>query len=97
MRAAAQPEVGEVDVVEGRQGPAPIEDDRLESPPVRELHDREATRPPGALTLGPMSVHEPVAEPVEVVEEDFGAELSDDELGELLVREITIDGMCGVY
>jgi mycofactocin precursor len=44
-----------------------------------------------------MSVHEPVAEPVEVVEEDFGAELSDDELGELLVREITIDGMCGVY
>ncbi len=30
-------------------------------------------------------------------EEDFGAELSDDELGELLIREITIDGMCGVY
>ena len=30
-------------------------------------------------------------------EEDFGAEMSDDELGELLVREITIDGMCGVY
>jgi len=30
-------------------------------------------------------------------EEDFGADLSDDELGELLVREITIDGMCGVY
>jgi mycofactocin precursor len=45
-----------------------------------------------------MSVHEPVAEPLEVeVEEDFGAELSDEELGELLVREITIDGMCGVY
>jgi mycofactocin precursor len=43
-----------------------------------------------------MSVHEPLAEPVEV-EEDFGAELTDDELGELLVREITIDGMCGVY
>jgi mycofactocin precursor len=31
------------------------------------------------------------------LDEDFGAELSDDELGELLVREITIDGMCGVY
>ncbi len=31
------------------------------------------------------------------VDEDFGAELSDEELGELLVREITIDGMCGVY
>jgi mycofactocin precursor len=30
-------------------------------------------------------------------EEDYGAELSDEELGELLVREITIDGMCGVY
>ena len=30
-------------------------------------------------------------------EEDFGAELSDDELGELLIREITMDGMCGVY
>jgi mycofactocin precursor len=30
-------------------------------------------------------------------EEDFGADLSDEELGELLVREITIDGMCGVY
>jgi mycofactocin precursor len=42
-----------------------------------------------------MSVHETVTE-VEV-EEDFGADLSDDELGELVVREITIDGMCGVY
>ena len=30
-------------------------------------------------------------------EEDLGAELSDDELGQLLVREVTIDGMCGVY
>jgi mycofactocin precursor len=30
-------------------------------------------------------------------EPDFGADLNDDELGELLVREITIDGMCGVY
>jgi mycofactocin precursor len=43
-----------------------------------------------------MSVHEPVIEAVEV-DEDFGADLSDDELGELVVREITIDGMCGVY
>jgi mycofactocin precursor len=34
--------------------------------------------------------------PVEA-EEDFGADLSDDEIGDLLVREITIDGMCGVY
>jgi mycofactocin precursor len=32
-----------------------------------------------------------------VAEDDFGAEMSDEELGELLVREITIDGMCGVY
>jgi mycofactocin precursor len=30
-------------------------------------------------------------------DEDVGAELSDEELGDLLVREITIDGMCGVY
>lgn len=30
-------------------------------------------------------------------DEDFGADLDDEELGELLVREITIDGMCGVY
>ena len=30
-------------------------------------------------------------------DQDFGAELDEDELGELLVREITIDGMCGVY
>ena len=48
-----------------------------------------------------MSVQEVVTEPVgvedEEEEEDFGADLSDDELGELLVREITIDGMCGVY
>jgi len=47
-----------------------------------------------------MSLVEPAAEP-EVPdadeERDFGADLSDDELGELLVREITIDGMCGVY
>ena len=48
---------------------------------------------------GLMSVQEAAIEPVELIEddEDFGAELSDDELGELLVREITIDGMCGVY
>ena len=48
---------------------------------------------------GCMSVQEAAIEPIEVVddEEDFGAELDDDELGELLVREITIDGMCGVY
>ena len=51
-----------------------------------------------ALTLTSMSLHDTVAEPVAVEdEEDFGADLSDDELGELLVREITIDGMCGVY
>jgi len=31
-----------------------------------------------------MSVHEPVIEAVEV-DEDFGADLSDDELGELVV------------
>jgi mycofactocin precursor len=46
-----------------------------------------------------MSVQEDAIETVEDVtdDEDFGAELTDDELGELLVREITIDGMCGVY
>ena len=39
-----------------------------------------------------------VAEPAEELEEqDFGADLSDEELGDLLIREITIDGMCGVY
>ncbi|TMC01979.1 MAG: mycofactocin precursor [Chloroflexi bacterium] len=60
--------------------------------------DGEPTRAPAALTLGHMSVQEVVTEPVGVEdEEDFGADLSDDELGELLVREITIDGMCGVY
>jgi mycofactocin precursor len=45
-----------------------------------------------------MSLQDTVTEPVGGGdEEDFGADLSDDELGELLVREITIDGMCGVY
>ena len=45
-----------------------------------------------------MTVQEAVTEAVGVEdEEDFGADLTDDELGELLVREITIDGMCGVY
>ena len=38
-----------------------------------------------------------VAQDVAEGEEDLGADLSDDELGELLVREVTIDGMCGVY
>jgi mycofactocin precursor len=43
----------------------------------------------------PTEVAEAVeAEPEEV---DHGADQSDDELGELLIREITIDGMCGVY
>ena len=36
-------------------------------------------------------------EGVPEADDDFGAEMSDEELGELLVREITIDGMCGVY
>ncbi|HEY4028188.1 MAG TPA: mycofactocin precursor MftA [Candidatus Dormibacteraeota bacterium] len=45
-----------------------------------------------------MSVQDAVTEAVEVQDDDdFGADLSDDELGELVVREITIDGMCGVY
>ncbi|HZV51346.1 MAG TPA: mycofactocin precursor MftA [Candidatus Dormibacteraeota bacterium] len=30
-------------------------------------------------------------------EPDYGAEMSDQELSRLLVREVTIDGMCGVY
>jgi len=38
---------------------------------------------------GDMSVQETVAEPVGVEdEEDFGADLSDDELGELLVAQL---------
>jgi mycofactocin precursor len=45
-----------------------------------------------------MSVQESAVQQIGVEdEEDFGADLSDDDLGELLVREITIDGMCGVY
>ena len=47
-----------------------------------------------------MSLVEPTAEPVvrdADDEPDFGADMGDDELGELLIREITIDGMCGVY
>jgi mycofactocin precursor len=51
-----------------------------------------------------MSPVEPTAEPEFLhadpdadEERDFGADLSDDELGDLLIREITIDGMCGVY
>jgi mycofactocin precursor len=44
-----------------------------------------------------MSVRPDVeTEPAEV-DGDFGGEMSDEELGELLVREISIDGMCGVY
>ena len=46
------------------------------------------------------AVNDPVSHgspPVAQAEEDFGAEMSDEELCELLVREITIDGMCGVY
>ncbi len=30
-------------------------------------------------------------------EPDYGADMSDQELSRLLVREVTIDGMCGVY
>ena len=46
-----------------------------------------------------MSVHEPaiVAETADEEDPDLGAELTDDELDALLLREITIDGMCGVY
>lgn len=44
-----------------------------------------------------MSLHEPTPAIEAPEEPDFGAELSDEELGDLLVREITIDGMCGVY
>jgi len=43
-----------------------------------------------------MSQHELAVDASED-EEDFGAELSDEELGDLIVREVTIDGMCGVY
>lgn len=28
---------------------------------------------------------------------DYGADMSDEELGDLLIKEVTIDGMCGVY
>ena len=44
-----------------------------------------------------MSVHEPPADVSDDEDEDFGADLSDEELGDLVVREVTIDGMCGVY
>ena len=40
---------------------------------------------------------EAAARPLDTNDEDYGADLSDDELGDLLVRQITIDGMCGVY
>jgi mycofactocin precursor len=43
-----------------------------------------------------MTDYEPAVTPSEA-DEDFGADLDEEELGELLVREITIDGMCGVY
>ena len=43
-----------------------------------------------------MSLDEPAVD-VSGDDEDFGAELSDEELGDLVVREVTIDGMCGVY
>ena len=43
-----------------------------------------------------MSQVEPVVRDADE-EPDFGADMADDELGELLIREITIDGMCGVY
>ncbi len=44
-----------------------------------------------------MSIPEAAVTEPEVEDEDFGVQMSDEELGELLVREITIDGMCGVY
>lgn len=43
-----------------------------------------------ALEANP-AIEAPVDEP------DIGAELTEEELGDLLVKEITIDGMCGVY
>ena len=57
------------------------------------------------VTVPEPAVHDPSSllspaesgEGVPEADDDFGAEMSDEELGELLVREITIDGMCGVY
>ncbi|HZU17793.1 MAG TPA: mycofactocin precursor MftA [Candidatus Dormibacteraeota bacterium] len=59
---------------------------------ITESHPRREGTPvarpaPEAMILVPEDQDEP----------DYGAELSDQELGRLLVREVTIDGMCGVY
>jgi mycofactocin precursor len=44
-----------------------------------------------------MSQRETTVDEAAADDDDFGADLSDEELGDLVVREVTIDGMCGVY
>jgi mycofactocin precursor len=50
------------------------------------------------------SASEPIADPRVTAsavgpeaEAEVAADLDDEELGDLLIRELTIDGMCGVY
>jgi len=61
--------------------------------PEAAVHDPSSLLPREESREYPAKPEEEVPE----ADDDFGAEMSDEELGELLVREITIDGMCGVY
>lgn len=61
----------------------------LPAPPTR-------TARAGCLNVGMEAIETRIPDVAEE-DEDLGADLSDDELGQLLVREVTIDGMCGVY
>lgn len=66
---------------------------RVRQPPLPARSARSARA--GCLNVGMEAIETRIPDVAE--EEDLGADLSDDELGDLLVREVTIDGMCGVY
>lgn len=66
---------------------------RVRPPPLPARSARRARA--GCLNVGMEAIETRIPDVAE--EEDLGADLSDDELGDLLVREVTIDGMCGVY
>lgn len=53
------------------------------------MHEQEHTQSPPDAAAG-AAVLDPAATPAELPEDDA-------ELEELLIHEITIDGMCGVY